>query len=178
MIEIKINLTSSDIEASFFKDGYEKLFFSPITKQYTIWCFITGCITILTQTVFIFTNRFKELTELFLFMFILYIILLIKQLFTLLKWKKSVREYAAQNAKHSTYKLILGNDAFSFFTDEIEVIEKWSTVKKVELKEDTVEIYASKDFIFFKSTMLESDFTILKDFILENVLTINQNNPQ
>jgi len=178
MIEIKINLTSKDIEASFFKDGYEKLFFSPITKQYTIWCLITGGIAILTQAVFIFTNRFKYLNELFLFVFIIYVIVLINQLFTLLKWKKSVREYAAQNAKHSTYKLILGNEAFSFFTDEIEVIEKWSTVKKVELNEDTVEIFASKDFIFFKSTMLESDFTIFKNFIRENVLANNQNNPE
>ncbi len=169
MIEIKINLTSSDIEASFFKDGYEKLFFSPITKQYTISCIALGGISILTRTIFIFTNHIEKLSELFFIIFIIYIVLLVKQMFTLLKWKKSVKEYAVQNTKHNTSKLILSNEAFSFFSDEMEVIEKWSTVKRVELKENTVEIFASQDFIFFKSSMLEGEFTILKDFIRNHV---------
>lgn len=169
MIEIQLNITKANIESTYYKDGHEKLFFSPTLKKITYWFLVSSGFFLLSYLVNTMSSQLESLVYLALALWVVAAFFLINGLVTVIKWRNSITKYANDVAKYKHYSLILNANSFSYIYDGNEIIEKWSEVKKVDMNNYVIRMYAANEYIFPKESMLEYDFTILKDFIRNHV---------
>ncbi len=170
-LEIDLIFRKSDFEELFFRNGNEKLFFSPTAKNQTHVSIIAGIIFFLSVLNFIIFHNSQELV---LFFFVLWCVSLIplgEKIYAILKWRKSIKVFLEKTAKYKVNKIILTENTFSIIQDDEEIIQKWSDFKKVEINLEFVRLYSDIHYLFPSKSMTSEEFNLFKEKVSEEIKT-------
>jgi hypothetical protein len=169
MTEIILNFNKKDFEDIFFRDGNEKIFFSPSTKEGTKLSLIFGSICLILLIFGIFTDKLWFLFFFVLLAFIIQSIRSITEISKILKWRKGVKKYLENTSKYQSNKLVITEQTFSILQDKNETIELWSNFKRVEMREDVIFLYGQEQFIFPKKSMKLDDYEMFVTMVRKKI---------
>ena len=165
MTEIILNFKRKDFEEIFFRDGNEKIFFSPMAKESTRLTLLFGITCLLLLMHSVSTDENWAWSVFALAVFIIQCVKLYPKIAHLLKWRKEIKDYLDVTSKYQSNKIVLTEQTFSLIQDTNETIEHWSNFKTVQIKEDAIFLYGKIDYLLPKKSMEIGDYETLKEYI-------------
>lgn len=168
-IEINLHFRKADFEEIYFRNGSEKLFFSPTAKNETYFCIAMGLLFFVFLGYFVVTKKSQELVLFFCIIWILSIIFLCVKIYALLKWKKTVNDFLDKNSNYKTNKVILSDNSLTTIQDNEEISQKWSHFNTVEINDESIRMQSDIYYLFPSKSMTNEDYELFKDIVREKI---------
>ena len=169
LLEINLNFNRKFFEEIYYKNDKANLFFGPERKNISISIIILSFLLFVTKS-----NSSLQSTNwgLFYFLLLIEIALIINltiRVVSLLKWKKSIKEYLDFVENHKTFKLIADENTITLKLDENITQEKWNEIKSCEINNEYISIKSNYDYFLPKKSMTESEYENLKNIISQKI---------
>lgn len=169
VIPLKYNRT--DFEEIYFKDNQGSLFFSPTTKNKTIFTIITGGILAVLHFGNLISSENIELYYFLNFVFFISILYFLIAFITVVRWKKVITKYLKSLDSSSFFQLELTDMFLIINIDHQEDYIQWKEFNKVESKNDYIFLQSGiQNYLFPKKSMSEEDYIFFKES-LKNILS-------
>ncbi|MBF4473783.1 YcxB family protein [Flavobacterium sp. HJJ] len=168
-LEIDLTFRRLDFEELYFRNGNEKLFFSPTSKSQAYISIVVGLLFVNSLINFIITDTSQETV---LFLFILWCVTLIlfgEKIYKVLKWRKSIKTFLDKTSKYKVNKVILTENAMLLIEDTTETIEKWSNFKRVTINNESITMYGDENYLFPRKSMTAEEYELFKNIVHENI---------
>ncbi|HAO08748.1 MAG TPA: hypothetical protein DCQ50_17620 [Chryseobacterium sp.] len=161
---IPLRYNRTDFEEIYFKDNQGSLFFSPTTKNKTIFTLVIGVILTVLHLgnlvsldnigVYYFLN----------FVFFGSILYLLAAFITIVRWKKVITKYLKSLDNSSFFQLELTEMFLIINIDHQEDYIQWKEFTKVESKNDYIFLQSGiQNYLFPKKAMSEEDYIFFKE---------------
>lgn len=91
-------------------------------------------------------------------------------------WKNKTESYLKDLAQYKLYNIHLTSHAIEVALDEKTFIEKWESIKSVQIFNTYIFLYKSDvpSFLFPAKSMRREEYEQLKDFIKSKIMTTNE----
>lgn len=167
--EITLNLNRSHFEEIYFKDNNESYFISSLIKRrfrlliatsivYTVVAIGSQYYAALSTTLGIGTVIFGLVAASYL-----------AKVNVIRKWRKSIHVFLDDLEKHKRFKLVLSENHISFFKDEDEVSDTWTSFNQFESTDEYVLLNGSQKYFFPSKSMSIANFKTFKKVLSEKI---------
>ncbi|WP_157485923.1 hypothetical protein [Flavobacterium soli] len=169
-IEIDLTFRRADFEELYFRNGNENLFFSPTAKTQTHIFIFLGLLFLFFLVHFRITNESQENMLFVCILWILSAIILGGKIYTVLKWRKSIKTFLDKTSKYKINKLIVSEVSISIIQDDKEHIEKWSEFKKADINDELIILCSTVNYMFPKKSMTNQEYELIKEIVRDRIL--------
>lgn len=166
---INLHFDRKHFEDFYFKDGHEKLFFSPTVKKDSKLALVCFGIFITVGVYHLITQQHIGALIVSAVVLLISLIQLGRNLYVVLKWKKSVKDYLDEVSTYKSNKIILTEQTFTLVRDEHETIVKWSSFKRLDITPLMVSFIGETSFAIPQRAMSESEYKRFYEIIKEKI---------
>lgn len=162
--EFELIFDPSFFQEIYFADNKGSYFLSATTKRKTITLVVVSILFILCLVLF----RNRELLILISsFIFVVCLVDYLNAAFKLWRWKKTVNEYLKVTGTYSKHIISITDNAFSVKQDNEEHIEKWESIKSVDIGPNFLTISGKQNYIIPNRSLSPEDYRQLTELVSE-----------
>jgi hypothetical protein len=167
--EIALNLERSQFEEIYFKDNNESYFNSALIKSRFRLLIATTIVYVFIAIGSQYNSIFSATLGIGTVIFGLVAASYLAKVNVIRKWRKSIHVFLDDLEKHKQFKVILSENHISFFKDEEEITDPWTSFNQFESNADYILISGNQKYFFPSKSMSKANFKTFKKVLSEKI---------